>query len=181
MALASERLGELRDEIDRSDVLIFSGGASVGLHDHTRSLLENLGFKLLVDGTNLRPGKPLLFASNGQRLAFALPGNPLAHFVGLNVFVRQALSLLSGAGETLDFKQAKLVGSVDGDDHPRETLWPASFHVKDGAAHLSLLDWKSSGDLTVLAHANALALVPAHTAQVDPGTLMSFLSLPSHP
>jgi molybdopterin molybdotransferase len=180
LASASDRLAELRSEIDRADVLIFSGGASVGVHDHTRSLLQSLGFALLINGTNLRPGKPFIFATNGPRLAFALPGNPLAHFVGLNMFVQLALALLCGAGETLSFKQARLIGSVDAGAESREILWPAHFSLKDGTAHLSLLDWKSSGDLTVLAHANALACVPARTGHVEPGTLLNFLLLPSH-
>ncbi|MDQ5980738.1 MAG: molybdopterin molybdotransferase, partial [Verrucomicrobiota bacterium] len=76
------------------DVLLISGGASVGDHDFARPVLTALGYTLHFQQINLRPGKPLVFASKGDRLAFALPGNPVSNWVTFNLFVAPLLRML---------------------------------------------------------------------------------------
>jgi len=88
------------------DLLLISGGASVGEHDFTRGLLEELGYAIHVSRTTTRPGKPMIFGSQGNRVAFGLPGNPLAHFVCLNLYVRQALWRFRGRPTRLTFARA---------------------------------------------------------------------------
>jgi len=80
-----------------ADVLVTTGGASVGDHDHAQAALERLGGKLIFHTVAIRPGKPVLFgtASRG-RLVFGLPGNPAAAMLGFELFVRLALRILSG-------------------------------------------------------------------------------------
>lgn len=153
-----------------ADLLLISGGASVGEQDFTRRLLEDLGFALLVQGTKARPGKPLLVGRRGRTLAFGLPGNPLAHFVCLNLYVRTALRALAGRPEVPRFQTGVLVAALDGGGNPRETFWPAHRIHQDGGDMLTPLRWSSSGDLTALAMANALVRVapgvghlPAHS------------------
>ncbi len=74
------------------DLLLVSGGASVGEKDFTRPLLEWLGFEIVFSQVNLRPGRPLIFGVNGSRVAFGLPGNPLSHFVCFHFAVATALA-----------------------------------------------------------------------------------------
>ena len=95
-AVAKAKLETRNSKLETADLLLISGGASVGEHDFTRSLLTHLGFEILVSKTSLRPGKPLIVARRGNQIAFGLPGNPLAHFVCLNLFVRVALERFSG-------------------------------------------------------------------------------------
>ena len=76
------------------DVLLISGGASVGDHDFAQPLLAALGYELHFHQVNLRPGKPLVFASRGGQLAFALPGNPVSHWVVFQLFLAPLLRLL---------------------------------------------------------------------------------------
>src|SRR5258706_144230 len=80
-----------------ADVLVTTGGASVGDHDHAQAALERLGGSLVFHTVAIRPGKPVLFgtASRG-RLVFGLPGNPAAAMLGFELFVRLALRILSG-------------------------------------------------------------------------------------
>jgi molybdopterin molybdotransferase len=80
-----------------ADVLVTTGGASVGDHDHAQAALERLGGKLIFHTVAIRPGKPVLFgtASRG-RLVFGLPGNPAAAMLGFELFVRLAVRILSG-------------------------------------------------------------------------------------
>jgi len=80
-----------------ADVLVTTGGASVGDHDHAQAALERLGGQLVFHTVAIRPGKPILFGTAARgRLLFGLPGNPAAAMLGFELFVRLALRLLAG-------------------------------------------------------------------------------------
>src|SRR5207245_3797778 len=80
-----------------ADILLTTGGASVGDHDHAQDALERLGGDLIFHTVAIRPGKPVLFGTaSGGRLVFGLPGNPAAATLGFELFVRLAIRLLSG-------------------------------------------------------------------------------------
>ena len=80
-----------------ADVLVTSGGVSVGPHDLVRGLLADLGVEEIFWGVAVKPGKPLAFGVRGSTLVFGLPGNPVSSLVGAEVFVRPALLALQGA------------------------------------------------------------------------------------
>jgi molybdopterin molybdotransferase len=162
------------DRIDLADVVLVSGGASVGEQDFTRPLLERLGFEIVFAQVNLRPGKPLIFGVNGTRVAFGLPGNPLAHFVCFHFAVATALARLSGAA-TPKFLRGKLATKLADAACPRETLWPARLEFAGGEIRLHPLAWASSGDVTCLAAANALLRVPARIDSLAAGAELEFL------
>ena len=174
-AVAKAESGKRKAEIENLDLLLISGGASVGEHDFTRRLLEHFGFEILVSKTSLRPGKPLIIARRGNQLAFGLPGNPLAHFVCLNLFVRVALERFSGATAKPFFHQGRLAAKLETGRNGRETFWPAQLDWRTGTSQLSPLPWSSSGDLTSLASANALIRVPANCADLSAGTSVEFV------
>jgi molybdopterin molybdotransferase len=139
-----------------ADLLLVSGGASGGAHDHTAELLRELGFEMLCHKVNCRPGKPLLIGVKGDRIAVGLPGNPVSHFVTFHVFVRLILALLAGrAGE--DWKQLRLQGGTALQADPRETFWPAVFR----GTGVSPLPWLDSGHLSALVGVDALIRVPS--------------------
>jgi len=157
-----------------ADLLLVSGGASVGERDFTRAMLEELGFQVQLCKTNTRPGKPLIVAQRGRTLAFGLPGNPLAHFVCLNLFVRAALEKFLGLPERAPFATAVLAENLEGDRNARETLWPAQVRCVNGRMAAMPLRWSSSGDLTSLARANALLRVPPGAGLLLAGTEIPF-------
>jgi molybdopterin molybdotransferase len=136
--------------IENADVLLVSGGASVGEKDFTRALLEQLGFEIVFSQINLRPGRPLIFGVNGLRVAFGLPGNPLSHFVCFHFAVATALAGLTG-GEPPEFLRGQLAEKLDDKPCPRETLWPARLEWRVGQTFLSA----SSGDFPVACADNA--------------------------
>jgi molybdopterin molybdotransferase len=179
------RAGEERPAIERAmanrqlslagcDLLLISGGASVGEHDFTRSLLEQFGFEVYVSRAATRPGKPLIVAQRGRTVAFGLPGNPLAHFVCLNLFVRAALERMLGLPERELFAPAVLAADLPGDGNARETLWPAVMRYEAGRMRATPLRWSSSGDLTCLASANALLRVAPGAELILAGTEIPF-------
>jgi molybdopterin molybdotransferase len=118
----------------------------------------------------------MVFGSRGNAMAFGLPGNPLAHFVCLNLYVRQALWRWSGATQPPDFRQGVLSAEFAAHTTERETLWPAQMSFVEGEARLTPLRWQSSGDLTSLAKANALVRVAPDQGPVSRGTRLPFLS-----
>ncbi|MBA3261040.1 MAG: molybdopterin molybdenumtransferase MoeA, partial [Thermoleophilaceae bacterium] len=83
--------------LDAADVVVVSGGVSVGPHAHVKDALAELGAKRSFWGVSLRPGKPVWFGTRGDTLAFGLPGNPVSAMVTFQLFVRPALAALQGA------------------------------------------------------------------------------------
>jgi molybdopterin molybdotransferase len=150
----------LREEVERDQdnfgLLLVSGGASVGDYDFGKKLLTALGFQIHFTQLNLRPGKPLVFATRGNQAAFILPGNPVSHFVTLHVAVRLALEKLSGANESWPLVKIKLAEHFEFRPDGRETFWPARTEIRDGELAVRALRWQSSGDVTGLTGANAL-------------------------
>ena len=153
------------------NLILVSGGASVGDKDFTRPLLEWLGFEIVFSQVNVRPGRPLIFGVNGNRIAFGLPGNPLSHFVCFELFVSAALAKLIGA-EPNKFLRGQLAEKLNDAPCPRETLWPTRLDL----AGLHPLAWASSGDITCLTETNALIRVPANRGSIDAGTEVEFLT-----
>jgi molybdopterin molybdotransferase len=161
-----------------TDLILISGGASVGDKDFTCPLLERLGFEIVFTQVNVRPGKPLIFGIDGARVAFGLPGNPLSHFVCFHFAVALALARLAG-GSVPTFLRAALAAKLDDKPCPRETLWPAHFEWNTGAPRLRPLVWASSGDLTCLPEANALICLPPNQGSLATGAVVDFLPAPA--
>jgi len=167
--------------LEQVDLLLISGGASVGKHDFTRQLFEQFGFPIHVSRTRTRPGKPLIVAGPGCPIALGLPGNPLAHFVCLNIHVRAVLKAFAGLAAApglagLPVAAGRLAQPLHADAHSRETFWPATEVIQDGQIFLTPLRWSSSGDLTSLAQANALIHLAGATEHVEAGTQVSYIS-----
>lgn len=141
------------------DLLLVSGGASVGDYDFGAEALRRLGFTIHFDRVNLRPGKPLTFATRGHQAAFVIPGNPVSHFVCHHVAIRLAVELLAGLPESWSFLELPLQGGEAVKPDPRETFWPAKVCVQEGRLVVSPVRWSTSGDTFSLAGTNALARV----------------------
>jgi molybdopterin molybdotransferase len=99
LGIAGDRIDEIAGRLGGSDadVLVTTGGASVGDHDHAQASAERIGGQLVFHQVAIRPGKPVLFGTiEGGRLLFGLPGNPAAAMLGFELFVRPALRRLMG-------------------------------------------------------------------------------------
>jgi molybdopterin molybdotransferase len=179
--VAKSEVRSSKSEGEGVDLLLLSGGASVGEHDFTRRLLEDIGWTILVSKTTTRPGKPLILATRGAALAFGLPGNPLAHFVCLHLYVRAALDTFNGRPTEPPFRRGVLAAELTAGGNARETYWPAQCRVSDGACALTPLRWSSSGDLTSLATANALIRVFAGCGNLECGVPVEFISTTPSP
>jgi molybdopterin molybdotransferase len=160
------------------DVLLISGGASVGDHDHARASLEAAGFHFLAHGLEVRPGKPVGLAQRDSQWAVPLPGNPVSHLVALHLFVLPLLLAMEGVSSS----EPQLLRGIFADkfsaDVPRrDTFWPSSIAITDGQWHLTPRRFLSSGDLIGIAGANALLYLPAGQPVPQKGDEIFFLSL----
>ena len=140
---------------DGCDLLLISGGASVGAYDFGRTTLDRLGFQIHFGRMNLRPGKPLIFATRGGQAAFVLPGNPLSHLAVLHCVVRVAFECLAGAAPEWRVLHARLREGFRPGGDGRDTLWPARVDIVEGEPAVRALRWQSSGDITGMAGLNA--------------------------
>ena len=168
--MAKSQMSGFKPQLQNADVLLISGGASVGDKDFTGELLAHLGFEIVFSRLNIRPGAPLIFGVNGPRIAFGLPGNPVSHLVCFHLFVAAALKRLSGA-EPQNFLQDALASKLDESLNSRESFLPARLD----ASGLHPLKWLSSGDLKCLMETNALIRIPANSSPMDAGTGVDFL------
>ncbi len=171
----------LREHVERDgdnfDLLLVSGGASVGDYDFGKKLLAALGFKIHFEKINLRPGKPLVFATRENQAAFILPGNPVSHFVTLHVAVRLALERFSGASAAWSSAKIRLAEDFEFRPDARETFWPARVEIQNGELVVRALRWQSSGDVTGLTGVNALLQLTGGAAAPKAGKAVAVLLL----
>ena len=163
-----------------SEVVITSGGVSVGAYDFTKPALRELGAEFFFERVALRPGKPTVFARlpNGA-LFFGLPGNPVSVSVTFNLFVRAALLTMQGATDPLlPQATAVLARNVKG-AVARESYLPAQLSTnKEGILTASPLKWGGSSDFVGFVRATSLIIVPQDAGVVETGSRVRVLHLP---
>jgi molybdopterin molybdotransferase len=166
-----DNLRALIEEGLRCDLLVLSGGISVGKYDFVAEVLAELGAEIRLQGVAIRPGKPLAFGCVRGRFFFALPGNPVSTFVTFELFARPALTFLAGAEfEQPVFLKARLAKPVR-QNTGLTVFMPARVVARDLPGSqgdepvVDLVGWHGSGDLVGLAAANCFLVV--HPDQTD--------------
>jgi molybdopterin molybdotransferase len=184
LPVASDKTEVLQDRLTQaaaeSDLVITSGGVSMGVYDFTKVALRELGAEVFFERVALKPGKPTVFARlPGGTLFLGLPGNPVSVSVTFNLFARVALLAMQGAKE-LDLEQenALLARSVKGANE-RESYLPARLYTnKDGHLMAEALKWGGSSDFISFARATALINLPAYARVVEANQLVRVVRLP---
>lgn len=173
-----EASARLLNNAPEFDVLLLSGGASVGDYDFARPLLEKAGFEIMFQQVNLRPGKPLIFARRGRQLAFGIPGNPVSHAVIFHLMLAPLFAAMTGRPGLLTLMPGQLEKDFPLRPNPRETYWPCRAAWREGGFRLLPLRFQSSGDVTGITGMNALLRIPAkHPSPMKQGDSMEFLWL----
>jgi molybdopterin molybdotransferase len=159
------------------DVLVSSGGVSMGEHDLVRSSLAVLGSREVFWRVAVKPGKPVSFGVAGTTLVFGLPGNPVSSLVGFELFVRPALRLLQGvASPGPRFRPGTLARSVRRDE-ARDQLLRARSRVGDGVVVLEPVTGQESHMIGRAASADSLVLVPCGPGELAAGEPVSYLEI----
>jgi molybdenum cofactor synthesis domain-containing protein len=170
---------QIAEAAKRCDLIVTSGGVSMGVYDVTKAALKELDAELFFERVALRPGKPTVFARlpNGT-LVFGLPGNPVSVSVTFNLFARTALLAMQGTAEpALKRETAVLARTVKGTTD-RESYLPAQLTTNDDAELVAFpLKWGGSSDFVAFALTTALLIVPANVKAIEPGSLVAVLRL----
>jgi molybdopterin molybdotransferase len=160
-----------------ADVLITSGGVSVGTHDLVRGALGDLGAEEVFWRVAVRPGKPVAFATRGATLVFGLPGNPVSALVGFELFVRPAVLALQGARDPGPAYLPGRLGSPLRRNDTRDELVRARTRNDEGNVTLDPLSGQESHMIVRAAAADALVLVPHGTGELAAGATVSYLRI----
>lgn len=163
----------LQKAIAENDVVIISGGISVGDYDFVGKALESLGIETLFYKVNQKPGKPLLVGKQNDKFIFALPGNPAASLTCFYVYVLPTLQKLSGIQHKYGSDSKKNLAHDLTVDNPRAQFLKASI-IGDEVAILSHQD---SGMLNSFALANALVYIPDGKYQLLKGEKVTVYSI----
>jgi len=169
----ARRIGRVGD----ADVLITSGGVSVGDHDEVQDVLIAAGLERLLWRVAASPGKPLLFGRLGATLVFGLPGNPVSSMVCFENFVRPTLRILQGdAAPDRPRVSARVLDTIRG---PEDRRHFARVRVRvEGSGFVAReVGPPGSGNLRSMVHANGLAIVPEGRAAAEAGESVTVVLL----
>jgi molybdopterin molybdotransferase len=178
LGIGRDNVDDLRGKIERGlqhDMLLVSGGVSMGKYDLVENVFAEFGVEVLFDKIAMKPGKPTVFGHRGNTYVFGLPGNPISTMVAFHVFVRPLIRFLLKATNTAPkIFEAKVEASAKCDPE-RAALVPAWVRFESGQYWIKAVPWKGSSDLVGLARANALLMIPRRTGSLEAGDSAQFL------
>jgi len=170
---------ELRRRLDRGlerDLLVVTGGVSVGEYDLVPDVLERLGVETLFHGWSVKPGRPLLFGRRDGTFVFGLPGNPVSCTVVFYALIRPALAhMQAGTGPV-----EPVTGVLDADltsKRGRLRFRPCSVDERDGEIRVRRLDIHGSADIAGASRADGLMIVPGDVTEMSEGERVRFLRI----
>ena len=162
----------------KSQILIITGGVSVGDYDFTKPALRELGAEIYFEKVSLKPGKPTVFAKLNDTLIFGLPGNPVSVAVTFYLFVRTAILLMQGAKNCELQKGFAVASSVIKGAKERDSFLPISVVTNEkGQLLIESLRFSGSSNFIAFSRANALAFVPKNVVyEIDDVVNVLFLN-----
>ncbi len=188
MGIKADYLGIVRDDKEElrrkilsglmRDVLIITGGVSMGEYDFVPGVFRDLGLEVLFSKVAIRPGKPTVFARQGSKLVFGLPGNPVSALVTFECFVRPALGRMCGMKNPgLPIMRGELL--ADAKQTPGRTAFlPAWAFCQESGWKVEPLPWKNSADIIGFARANATFIFPRDLEFLHRGEIVELMLLP---
>jgi molybdopterin molybdotransferase len=183
-----ERLAAVADDEDahrealarglEHDLLVTSGGVSVGPHDLVRAIEAELGVDEVFWRVAVKPGKPVSFGVRGRTLVFGLPGNPVSSLVGFELFVRPAVLALQGHADPMPrFEPGRLVAAARRNPVRDELVRARTRAGGDGAVELEPLAGQESHMIARAAGADALVFLPRGEGELSTGSPVRYLRL----
>jgi molybdopterin molybdotransferase len=164
-----------------SDLLLLTGGVSMGKYDLVEKVLSQLGAEFIFTGALIQPGKPVVFGkvmrNDETKYFFGLPGNPVSTMVTFELFARPVIEALAGsAANPLRFGSARLKAEVKTKTGLTRFL-PALLTGEYGDLEVELVRWQGSGDMVSTARANCLAVIPPDREKLPAGEIISVLNI----
>ncbi len=201
LAIAPDERGRLRALIEEgleNDLLLLTGGVSMGKYDLVEQVLGELKAEFYFTGAEIQPGRPVVFGSCGAdtpvhvgsevaagtrarapaphtKYFFGLPGNPVSTMATFELFARPMIEALAGmAPQPLIFLRARLKSEIRTKTGLKRFL-PAVLSGEFENAEVELAGWQGSGDIAALARANCYVVIPADRERIEAGEWVSLL------
>jgi len=175
---AADEKSALREALERglaADVLVTSGGVSVGEHDLVRAVVGELGVEEVFWRVSIKPGKPVSFGVRGDTLVFGLPGNPVSALVGCELFVKPALRALLGLEHPLPrYEPGRLAAALRRNEE-RDEFVRARTHVDGDDLVLEPVLGQESHMIVRTGAADALVHVPRGNGELRAGSPVQWL------
>lgn len=183
LPIAPDEINRLRELIMtglQTDLLLLSGGVSLGKYDLVEQVLCDLGAEFFFIGALLQPGRPVVFGkvelSGQHKYFFGLPGNPVSAMVTFELFARPMIQALCGAHpQPLLFLQTKLKNEIRVKPGLTRFL-PALLSGEHVNTEVELVKWQGSGDVVATAQANCYVVIPPHRERVAAGEMVSIMT-----
>jgi molybdopterin molybdotransferase len=179
LAIAPDERSRLRQLIEEGlgcDLLLLTGGVSMGKYDLVEEVLGELKAEFYFTGALIQPGRPVVFGSCGKKYFFGLPGNPVSTMVTFELFARPMIEALAGmTPQPLVFLRARLKSEISTKTGLKRFL-PAVLGGEFENAEVELARWQGSGDIAALARANCYVVVPPERERIEVGEWVSVLS-----
>lgn len=167
------RLTELVQEGLKADLLLLSGGVSMGKFDLVEKVLQAQGAEFFFTGAMIQPGKPVVFGARGETPFFGLPGNPVSVMVTFELFARQLVEALSGSVPARQKSaQARLKKEFKAKTGLTRFL-PALIEGGLNEAEVEVVAWQGSGDMLAAARANCYLVVPSDREKLAKGEMVT--------
>jgi len=194
LGIAPDERGRLRALIEEGlecDLLLLTGGVSMGKYDLVEQVLGELKAEFYFTGAEIQPGRPVVFGSSGdgavgegtragapalhKKYFFGLPGNPVSTMVTFELFARPMIEALAGmTPRRLAFLRARLKTGIRTKTGLKRFL-PAVLSGEFENAEVELARWQGSGDIAALAQANCYVVIPPERAQIETGEWVPLL------
>ncbi len=160
-----------------ADLLVTSGGVSVGPHDLVRRIEAELGVEEVFWRVAVKPGKPVSFGVRERTLVFGLPGNPVSALVGFHLFVLPAVLALQGARDPLPRFVPGVLGRAVRRNPERDELLRSKTEARDGAMVVEPVSGQESHMIARAATADSLVLIPRGEGELELGAPVRYLEL----
>ena len=175
-----ERIAEVIRSGLKFDLLLLSGGVSMGEYDFVHRVLEREGARLIFHKAAVKPGKPICVGRKGSTLAFGLPGNPVSAFVTFQLFVRPLVRRWMGC-ESVSLRRVEATLTQAVSHKPGRTFFKPARMDWSGPLRVSPVETGGSADLTGFARADSLLIIPSHVSGIAAGARVSALLLDADP
>jgi len=159
------------------DLLVVSGGVSVGRYDLVPDALSNLGAETLFHKVAAKPGKPVLFARRGETICFGLPGNPLSCFVVFHIMMRAAIAKMTGSGHRPPEYRTGYMTHALTNRPGRKTFRPCRAQAVEGKNMITLVPSRGSADIMGAGRGNALMVIPGHCDRIEKGETVEYFEV----
>jgi len=167
-------ISTIKTALHTADIVILSGGVSVGEYDFVESAFKELELKLHFNKIAVKPGKPMTFASSGNEILFGLPGNPVSVYLMFYLFVLQAAKLITGINTKIEYSKYILGQNFKRDSAKRAEYRPCKIDIDNT---LQLVNDNGSAHSAALLQSDGFFVIPQGITELAAGSEVDFLPI----